>query len=217
MLLSDTVGFIRDLPHHLVASFRATLEETIYAHVLLVVLDVSDPAAAFQFATVSKVLDEIGATGQPRLLVLNKVDRLRESVSEGRTPSGILEAWLESNPDAIVISAREGDGTPELAEAVLQHLRGEAREVVLAASLADARLVDVVEKRTEVLDRDYDTPGKVLIRTRIGRRQVEMLLAGGAEFLIDGLSAPEALRKLWPESSPPVPPRIPPHLSLHPR
>ena len=217
VLLSDTVGFIRDLPHHLVASFRATLEETIYAHVLLVVLDVSDPGAAFQFATVSKVLDEIGATGQPRLLVLNKVDRLRESVIEGRTPSGILEAWMESNPDAIVISAREGDGTPDLAEAVLHHLRGEAREVVLAAPLADARLVDVVEKRTEVLDRDYDTPGKVLLRTRIGRRQVEMLLAGGATFDIDGLPGPEALSKLWPESKPPAPPRIPPHLSLHPR
>ena len=93
-LLSDTVGFIRDLPHHLVASFRATLEETIYAHVLLIMLDVSDPNAARQFETVTEVLDDIGATTQPRLLVLNKVDRLRESVHEGRTPSGVLEAWL---------------------------------------------------------------------------------------------------------------------------
>ena len=138
-------------------------------------------------------------------------------MTEGRTPSGILEAWLESNPDAIVISAREGEGTPELAEAVLHHLRGEAREVVLEAPLSDARLVDLVEKRTEVLDRDYDTPGKVMIRTRIGRRQVEMLLAGGASFQIDGLPAAEALGRIWTESNPPVPPRIPPHLSLHPR
>ncbi len=217
VLLSDTVGFIRDLPHHLVASFRATLEETVFAHVLLIVLDVSDPAAASQFATVSEVLDDIGATGQPRMLVLNKVDRLRESVREGRTPSGVLEAWLESNPDAIVISARKGDGTPELAEAVLKHLRGESREVLLAAPLRDARLVDVVEKRTEVIDRDYDTPGKVVLRTRIGRRQVEMLLAGGASFEIDGLPASEAISALWPDVQPPAAPRIPPHLALHPR
>ena len=217
VLLSDTVGFIRDLPHHLVASFRATLEETVYAHVLLIVLDVSDPSAARQFETVSKVLDEIGATGQPRLLVLNKVDRLRESVREGRTPSGVLEAWLESNPDAIVASARDGDGIDDLADAVLQHLRGEMLEVRIAIPLRESRLVDLVEKRTEVLDRDYDDAGKVVLRTRIGRRQVEILLATGASFEIDGIPGGEALGTLWPEPVIPKPPRIPPHLSLHPR
>ncbi|MAC18567.1 MAG: GTPase HflX [Phycisphaerae bacterium] len=217
VLLSDTVGFIRDLPHHLVASFRATLEETVYAHVLLIVLDVSDPTAARQFETVSKVLDDIGATGQPRLLVLNKVDRLRDSVREGRTPSGVLEAWLESNPDAIVASARDGDGIEGLADAVLQHLRGEVLEVRIAIPLRESRLVDLVEKRTEVLDRDYDDATKVVLRTRIGRRQVEILLATGASFEIDGISGNEALAALWPEPVIPTPPRIPPHLSLHPR
>lgn len=217
VLLSDTVGFIRDLPHHLVASFRATLEETVYAHALLVVLDASDPAATRQFQTVTDVLDEIGATGQPRILVLNKVDRLRESVREGRTPSGVLEAWLESNPDAIVASARDGEGVEDLAAAILGQLRGEIREAELAIPLRESRLVDLVEKRTEVLDRNYETPGEVLIRTRIGRRQVEMLLASGAAFRIDGLPGLEALRTLWPEPVVPAPPRIPPHLSLHPK
>ena len=217
VLLSDTVGFIRDLPHHLVASFRATLEETVYAHVLLIVLDVSDPAAARQFETVSTVLDEIGATGQPRLLVLNKVDRLRESVREGRTPSGVLEAWLESNPDAIVASARDGDGVEDLAEAVLQHLRGEVLEVRIGIPLQESRLVDLVEKRTEVLDREYGVAGKVVLRTRIGRRQVEILLATGTAFEIDDIPGSEALATLWPEPVVPTPPRIPPHLSLHPR
>ncbi len=217
VLLSDTVGFIRDLPHHLVASFRATLEETVYAHVLLIVLDVSDPAAVRQFETVSAVLDDIGATGQPRLLVLNKVDRLRDSVHEGRTPSGVLEAWLDSNPDAIVASARSGEGREDLAETVLDHLRGEVREVRIGLSLVDSRLVDLIEKRTEVLDRDYGETGRVILRTRIGRRQVEMLLSGGGGFQIDGLPAAEALHTLWPEPVAPAPPRIPPHLSLHPR
>lgn len=216
VLLSDTVGFIRDLPHHLVASFRATLEETIYAHVLLMVLDASDPSAVRQFETVTEVLDDIGATTQPRLLVLNKVDRLRESVREGRTPSGVLEAWLESNPDAIVVSARDGEGVEDLAAAVLGHLRGEVRDATLTIPLRESRLVDLVEKRTEVLDRDYGVGGEVSIRTRIGRRQVETLLSTGAAFHIDGMPAADALTTLWPEPVVPTPPRIPPHLALHP-
>lgn len=217
VLLSDTVGFIRDLPHHLVASFRATLEETVYAHLLLIVLDASDPEAPRQFETVTRVLDDIGATGQPRLLVLNKVDRLRASVREGRTPSGVLEAWQESNPDAIVTSARDGEGVEALAARVLEHLKGDVQEVWLTIPLGEARLVDLVEKRTEVLERDYTDPGAVRLRAKIGRRQMEMFCASGASFRIDDLPAAEGLAARWPEPVQSPPPRIPPHLSLHPR
>src|SRR5690606_12603773 len=66
VMLSDTVGFVRDLPHHLVASFRATLEEAVHSDLLLLVLDVADPRAAQQLQTVQQVLDEIGAAQQPR-------------------------------------------------------------------------------------------------------------------------------------------------------
>jgi len=217
VLLSDTVGFIRDLPHHLVASFRATLEETVYAHLLLIVLDASDPEAPRQFETVTRVLDEIGATDQPRLLVLNKVDRLRESVHIGRTPTGVLEAWLESNPDAIVASAREGEGIEALAGRVLGHLRGEVRTVWLTIPLQEARLVDLVEKRTEVLERDYTEAGSVRLQARVGRRQMETFCASGARFEIDGRPSTEGLAASWPEPVVPKPPRIPPHLALHPR
>ncbi|HWB20753.1 MAG TPA: GTPase HflX, partial [Phycisphaerales bacterium] len=78
VMLSDTVGFIRDLPHHLVASFKTTLEETVYSQLLVVVVDVSDANAEQQLQTVRNTLDEIGATKQPRILVLNKVDRMQE-------------------------------------------------------------------------------------------------------------------------------------------
>lgn len=217
VLLSDTVGFIRDLPHHLVASFRATLEETVYAHLLLIVLDASDPEAPRQFETVTRVLDEIGATTQPRLLVLNKVDRLRESVRIGRTPTGVLEAWQESNPGAIVASARDGEGIETLASRVLDHLRGEMKSVWLTIPLKEGRLVDLVEKRTEVLDRDYSTPGAVRLHARIGRRQMETFCASGAAFQVDDLPSTEGLAAIWPEPISTPPPRIPPHLSLHPR
>src|SRR5205807_2613830 len=74
VMLSDTVGFVRDLPHNLVASFKATLEEAVHADLLLHVLDVGHPHAEQQFKSVHEVLQEIGAAGKPELLLLNKVD-----------------------------------------------------------------------------------------------------------------------------------------------
>src|SRR5207247_2129250 len=78
VLLSDTVGFIRDLPHHLVASFKATLEETRQARLLLHVVDASNLAAEEQIKAVNQVLEEIGCADRPTLLVLNKVDLVRD-------------------------------------------------------------------------------------------------------------------------------------------
>jgi GTP-binding protein HflX len=79
VMLSDTVGFIRDLPHHLVASFRATLEEAVHADLLLIVLDIAHPRARQQLDTVARVLDEIGASRQRRFLLLNKADLLEHN------------------------------------------------------------------------------------------------------------------------------------------
>ena len=113
-LLSDTVGFIRDLPHHLVASFRSTLEDAIASHVLLIVLDVADPQAPRQLAVVRNVLDEIGASTQPRLLLLNKVDRFRELPREEQEVMRSPEEWLAEEENAILVSARTGDGLEDL-------------------------------------------------------------------------------------------------------
>ncbi|MCH2161393.1 MAG: GTPase HflX [Phycisphaerales bacterium] len=217
VVLSDTVGFIRSLPHHLVASFRATLEETIYAHVVLIVLDVADRNAARQLATVERVLDDIGAVDQPRLLVLNKVDRLRETVRTGLSPSEELAAWLEANPDAVAVSARTGEGLEDLSARMLTQVRGELREVAIQVPLAEAKLVDLIEKRTEVSDRNYDQSGEVVLRTTLGRRQLETFLASGARFRVEGMEPREALATLWATPQEPREPRIPPHLSLHPR
>src|SRR5206468_3634551 len=74
VLLSDTVGFVRDLPHKLVASFKATLEEAVHADLLLHVLDVGHTHAEQQYKTVHEVLKEIGAVGKPEILLLNKID-----------------------------------------------------------------------------------------------------------------------------------------------
>jgi GTPase len=102
--LTDTVGFIRKLPHGLVEAFKATLEEVVQAELLLHVVDVSHPQAAEQIAAVNSVLAEIGADGKPTIMVFNKIDKC-----EG---NGALEKYLSQYSNAVAISAQTGRGLP---------------------------------------------------------------------------------------------------------
>src|SRR5437763_7635112 len=102
VLLSDTVGFIRDLPHHLIASFKATLEETRQARLLLHVVDASNPQAEEQIKAVNAVLKELGCAGKPTLLVLNKIDRLRDL--------SYLHVLQQHHRRAIAVSAARKQG-----------------------------------------------------------------------------------------------------------
>ena len=127
VLLSDTVGFIRDLPHHLIASFRATLEEARQADLLLHVADAANPAVLEQIAAAYKVLEELGIQQKDTLLVLNKIDALPDRVR--------VDGLLNRYPNAIPISARSGQGMANLAAAVSAgpepqfpgHRRGDGR------------------------------------------------------------------------------------------
>ncbi len=203
VMLSDTVGFIRNLPHHLVASFRSTLEETVFAHVLLLVVDVGDPNAPMQLETVQNTLDDIGATTQPRLVVLNKIDQLERTED--------LLVWLNRIPEALAVSARTGEGLEALRERVLEVFLGPVREVVVEAPLADSRTIDFLEKRTTVLDREY-ADSRARLRVRMGRRQVNLLLSRGARVSIDGVPLARAIGEVWPSELPPPPPKpIAPH------
>ena len=112
VVLSDTVGFIRDLPHMLVAAFRATLEETVRADLLLHVVDAASPARTEQAEEVNKVLAEIGADGVPQLLVWNKIDLARLEPGVERDEYG--------NIRRIRVSARTGDGLGDLRAAIAE-------------------------------------------------------------------------------------------------
>jgi GTP-binding protein HflX len=105
VLLTDTVGFIKKLPHGLVEAFKATLEEVVQADLLLHVVDVSHPLAEEQILAVNTVLAEIGAADKPALMIFNKMDRLAEGV-----PAGLREHF----PRAVGISAKTGEGIPQL-------------------------------------------------------------------------------------------------------
>jgi GTPase len=188
VMLSDTVGFIRRLPHHLVASFRSTLEETVHCQLLLLVLDASDPSAMLQLETVEKTLKDIGAEHQPRLLLLNKIDQLTDSSDK--------LVWVSRCPDAIQLSAVTGDGVDELAEEVRLLVIGSVREVTLSLPSRSSKAVDFLEKRTEVLDRVWED-ARSLYKVRIGRNQMEQLLSQERDVLLDGKPASEAIETLW--------------------
>lgn len=199
VMLSDTVGFVRDLPHNLIASFRATLEEATHADILLVVLDISDPAAELHLKTVHATLDEIfeevrraekrlkdgpQPTPEPRrVLLLNKVDRLADNAE--------LLVWLGKHKDALPICALPGDdgqlrlGGQALGDLVREAARGEVRQLDITVPLADSRTIHTIENRAEVIDRSYGD-GTVTITARIGLRQLDQLRSAGARMTVTG-------------------------------
>ena len=165
VMLSDTVGFVRDLPHNLVASFKATLEEAVHADLLLHVLDVGHPHAQQQFDSVHQVLEEIGVKGgeggKPEILLLNKTD-----TDEGQEA---IPLWRPLYPDAIAVSAKTGAGLAQVQEAVYQAVRGHQVDVTLEADVANGRLISFVESHSRVYDRQF-TDGRVQMRAVMGRR-----------------------------------------------
>lgn len=165
-LLSDTVGFVRDLPHNLVASFRATLEEAVHADLLLHVLDVGHPHARQQYDTVHEVLSEIGAKGKDELLLLNKIDTEQGELQ--------LHTWKALHPDAIGISALTGRGLGELHEAVYRFVRGKQVQAVLAAKVTDGRLISFIESHTRVQDRAFED-GVAVFDVIVGKQTLSEL------------------------------------------
>ncbi len=169
-MLSDTVGFVRDLPHHLVASFKATLEEAVHSDLLLIVLDVSHPRAQHQLATVADVLDDIGANAQPRVLLLNKTDLLEHNAP--------LLVFQSRHPDALAISAKTGSDVDKLIEAVRHAMRGDVSQRTITVGLNHGKAIHFIETRASVLDRRYEGD-TVIFDVRIGTRQLDQLRAMG--------------------------------------
>ena len=158
VLLSDTVGFIRDLPHRLIASFKATLEETIQADLLLHVADASSPLVDAQIAAVRGVLAELGVEDKDAILVLNKVDRLPDAAARDRL--------LARYPHAVPISARSGAGLEALAGAASDCLGRNFRDVDVETDPGNGRLLAWLGRHGEVLSRQF-TADRVTVHCRI--------------------------------------------------
>jgi GTPase len=163
VLLSDTVGFIRDLPHHLIESFKATLEEARQAHLLLHVADASNPAVYDQIGAAFQVLEEIGIQKKDTLLVLNKIDALPDRAR--------VEGLLGRYPHAVPTSATTGLGLDRLAAAVSDALSRGFLDVEIETSAGNGRLLAYLAAHGEVLSKRY-LDGQVIVHCRIAQRHL---------------------------------------------
>lgn len=177
VLLSDTVGFIRDLPHSLVASFKATLEEARQADLLLHVADASSPEAEAQIEAVNKVLEELGLSKQPTILVLNKVDRVSDQ--------SYLDVLRAHHDDSISISAANGEGLDRLQQAVREVLNERALDAEVETGVGNGRVLSYLAQHANIRDRTYDDD-KVLVQCRLPRRCLDFLNEHGALVRTNG-------------------------------
>jgi GTPase len=147
VLLSDTVGFIRDLPHHLIESFKATLEEARQAHLLLHVADGANPAVYDQIAAAYGVLEELGIQEKDTLLVINKVDAMPDNIR--------LDGLLSRYPNAVPISAQTGFGLANLSAAVSEALSHGFLDVDIELGVENGRMLAYLAAHGEVLSKHF--------------------------------------------------------------
>ncbi|MCI0465276.1 MAG: GTPase HflX [Gemmataceae bacterium] len=173
VLLSDTVGFIRDLPHHLVASFKATLEEARQARLLLHVVDASNPTAEEQIQAVNRVLQELGCGDKPTLLVLNKVDQV--------TDRSYLDVLQKNHRRSVAISAAKGSGLDRLREAVIEMLSAEFAHVEVDVPAANGRVLAYLAAHAEVYRQEY-ADNRVLVRCYLPRHLIHHIREPDVSF-----------------------------------
>ena len=148
ILLTDTVGFIRKLPHGLVESFKATLEEVTESDLLVHVIDTAHPQVDKQIEAVYAVLEEIGAAGKPVLTVLNKIDTPAGAAARGR----LARAW----PGAVALSAKTGTGLDVLLDALSDQLRDRTVRMRLRIPLREGKVIAALQAEANVLTEEYE-------------------------------------------------------------
>lgn len=147
ILLTDTVGLIRRLPHHLIHAFRSTLDEAVYADALMVVVDVSDPEYREHIRVTEDLLNELGASGKPTLCVFNKCDvGASELPGIGHTPDA---------ENTVAVSARTGQGMNLLVERLQELIHAGKKQVVFHIPIADAGAVNLLYRNATVDAIDY--------------------------------------------------------------
>jgi len=171
VLLSDTVGFVRNLPHQLIEAFKSTLEEASEADLLLHLVDLAEEDPEAKIAAVREVLAEIGADRVPQVLAGNKADI---------ASSQAVDRFRGTHPEAVVVSAAAGSGLEVLGEALWQELSRQFREVRLLIPFSAGSAAGRVHEVGEVLAEEY-RPDGVWIRARLSVAEVQRL----SEYVID--------------------------------
>jgi len=166
LLLSDTVGFVRNLPHQLVASFKATLEEAVNADLLLHVVDVSNNDALKQAEAANSVLKEIGCEKKPVLIVLNKVDAVKD-ISQ-------IEMLETLFPDAVSISAKNGLGIDKLSSCILQKYKGTEIHLRVTSTQSNGKVQNFLRAYGYIINEAY-LDNLVQIEAKLGKNQIPEL------------------------------------------
>ena len=150
ILVSDTVGFIKKLPHDLVASFQSTLDEALAASLLLFTVDVSDPDFRSQLAVTQSVLKEIGGEKIPSLLILNKIDKLT---------TGELEALHREFPEGIFISAHNAEDVAFLRNKIIQYFESKMIEAMMVIPYDKGHLLGQLRTKAVIINESCDETG----------------------------------------------------------
>jgi GTPase len=172
ILLSDTVGFIQKIPHHLIASFHATLEEVTAADLLLHVIDVAHPDPKSQVQAVHEVLQKLGVAEKPTVYVLNKVDAIKDQIE--------LEYLKREYPNHVVVSAKTGLGMDDLRKKIAERMSSTLDEAELRFPVSNGRAIAFLRDKAEILEERFEEEGayyRVLIsKKNLGA--VRAMLAG---------------------------------------
>ena len=168
ILLSDTVGFVRKLPHDLVASFRSTLKEVVDADLLLLVLDASSPQVLEHYNTIKNVLEEIAAGDKRNLIVLNKIDLVEDMQ--------VLNQLKQSFPDAVMISALDKLRLDELLKSIQSIMDESFQTVEVDIPFTDGKTISEIQDDMDVLHREYYNEG-VRMTIKGPSRKIQKILS----------------------------------------
>lgn len=168
ILLSDTVGFIRKLPHNLVASFKSTLKEVLEADLILMVLDISSPQISEHISTIFDVLKEMNANEIPIVKVLNKVDL----ISDGK----LIQKLQRSFPDSVTISAQNHLKLSDLKQKIINMMESNYETVDLKLTYDDGKRIAQVQEGVEVLKREYEEK-IVRLKIRGSKTRISQIMA----------------------------------------
>jgi len=175
ILLSDTVGFIRKLPHNLVASFKSTLKEVVESDLILMVLDVSSVYMKDHIEVIKEVLDSLGAKNIPLIYVLNKVDLITENDK--------LNVIARDFDDSVIISAKRHLMLSKLKEAIIEKMEKDYQTLNIKLSYSEGRAISQIKNTLEVLEEEYDED---LIRMKIRGSRIALEKASVFDFLNNG-------------------------------
>lgn len=189
VVLADTVGFIRHLPHKLVEAFRATLQEAAEASLLVHVIDTADPDRELNVSQVEVVLDEIGALDVPTLKVMNKIDLLDSAPR--------IERDGEGRPEVVWLSARDNKGLELLAQALSECLADDVIDFELSLAPEQGRLRAGLHELDAVREERFDEAGHTILEVRLPRRDFMQLMARLGEKADDYLPKTLQAPSIW--------------------